>query len=39
LLERYLGSARARLGARADEVSAEGRALTFDDAVALALES
>jgi predicted ATPase/class 3 adenylate cyclase len=37
LLERYLVPAREQLGARADEVWAEGRALEFDDAVALAL--
>ncbi len=37
LLERYLGPAREQLGARADEVWAEGRALSFDDAVQLAL--
>ena len=39
LLERYLGGARAQLGARAEEVWAEGRSLEFDDAVALALGS
>jgi predicted ATPase/class 3 adenylate cyclase len=37
LLKRYLGPAREQLGARADEVWAEGRALDFDDAVELAL--
>ena len=37
LLERYLGPARARLGAEAPAVWAEGRALAFDDAVELAL--
>jgi predicted ATPase/class 3 adenylate cyclase len=37
LLERYLGPAREALGARADEVWAEGRALEFDDAVEMAL--
>ena len=37
LLERYLGPAREQLGAEADAVWAEGRALTFDDAVELAL--
>jgi predicted ATPase/class 3 adenylate cyclase len=37
LLARYLGPAREQLGARADEVWAEGRALEFDDAVDLAL--
>ncbi|MDQ3992096.1 MAG: NB-ARC domain-containing protein [Actinomycetota bacterium] len=39
LLERYIGSARERLGAEADAVWAEGRELPFDDAVTLALES
>jgi tetratricopeptide (TPR) repeat protein len=38
LLERYLGPARAALGDECDAVHAEGRALAFDDAVALALE-
>jgi predicted ATPase/class 3 adenylate cyclase len=37
LLERYLDPAREQLGARADAVWAEGRALDFDDAVELAL--
>jgi predicted ATPase/class 3 adenylate cyclase len=37
LLERYLAPAREQLGAEADAVWAEGRALEFDDAVALAL--
>ena len=37
LLERYLGPAREQLGAEADAVWAEGRALAFDDAVELAL--
>jgi predicted ATPase/class 3 adenylate cyclase len=37
LLERYLGPAREQLGARADLVWAEGRALDFDEAVDLAL--
>ena len=37
LLERYLGPAREQLGVDADAVWAEGRALEFDDAVALAL--
>ena len=37
LLERYIGSAREALGAEADAVWAEGRALAFEDAVALAL--
>ena len=37
LLERYIGAARAQLGAEADAVWAEGRALAFDDAVELAL--
>ena len=39
LLERYLGPAREQLGARADDVWSQGRALPFDDAVALALGS
>ena len=38
LLERYIGSARAQLGADADAVWSEGRELTFDAAVELALE-
>ena len=37
LLERYLAPARASLGDDCDAVLAEGRALAFDDAVALAL--
>ena len=37
LLERYIGAARERLGAEADAVWAEGRAMAFDDAVQLAL--
>ncbi len=37
LRERYLGPAREQLGAGAEAVWAEGRALAFDDAVALAL--
>jgi hypothetical protein len=37
LLDRYLGPAHEQLGARADEVWAEGRTLDFDDAVELAL--
>jgi predicted ATPase/class 3 adenylate cyclase len=39
LLERYLGPARKQLGADADAVWADGRALEFDDAIALALGS
>ena len=35
--ERYLGPAREQLGAEADAMWAEGRALAFDDAVELAL--
>ena len=38
LLERYIVTVRGRLGARGDELWARGRALSFDDAVALALE-
>jgi predicted ATPase/class 3 adenylate cyclase len=37
LLDRYLSPARELLGAKADAVWAEGRALDFDDAVELAL--
>ena len=37
LLDRYLGPAREELGAKADAVWAQGRALDFDDAVDLAL--
>ena len=37
LLERYLGVARDRLGADAARVWADGRRLTFDEAVGLAL--
>lgn len=37
LLERYLGPARTELGDGAAAIWAEGRALAFDDAVALAL--
>jgi hypothetical protein len=37
LLERYIGSARAELGADGDGVWAEGRETSFDDAIALAL--
>ena len=38
LLERYIGAARTELAEEADTVWAEGRALTFDDAVELALK-
>jgi predicted ATPase/DNA-binding SARP family transcriptional activator len=37
LLERYLAPARASLGDEYDAIRADGRALPFDDAVALAL--
>lgn len=37
LLEQYIGAARAQLGAHADTFWAQGRAMTFDDAVELAL--
>jgi predicted ATPase len=37
LLERYIGAAREALGAEADTLWNEGRALPFDDAIALAL--
>jgi hypothetical protein len=39
LLEGYLGPAREQLGADAGRAWAEGRALEFDEAVELALES
>jgi len=39
LLDRYIVSARERLGAEADAAWAEGLAMSFDDAVALALGS
>ena len=38
LLERYLGSARAALGAEAEPARTRGLALAFDDAVAVALQ-
>jgi hypothetical protein len=38
LLERYLGAARRQLGPNADAVWEEGRRMSFDDAVELALE-
>ena len=37
LLDRYLGAARSELGTEAGPLWAEGRALSFDEAVALAL--
>jgi hypothetical protein len=37
LLQRYLGPARQQVGDQADAVWAEGRGLSFDDAVELAL--
>jgi hypothetical protein len=37
LLDRYLSPAREQLGAEADAVWADGRALEFDDSVELAL--
>jgi len=37
LLDQYIGGARKRLGAGADSVWSEGRAIAFDDAVELAL--
>ncbi len=37
LLAKHIGGARQQLGKDADAVWAEGRALPFDDAVALAL--
>ena len=37
LLEKYIGAAREALGADAEATWAEGRAMTFDDAVNLAL--
>ena len=39
LLARYLGPAREQLGAGAEAAWAEGRAMPFDDAVALALRA
>jgi predicted ATPase/class 3 adenylate cyclase len=39
LLDRHIGGARERLGAEADAAWAEGHAMSFDDAVALALSS
>jgi predicted ATPase/class 3 adenylate cyclase len=39
LLDRYIGGAREQLGADAEAVSAEGRAMAFDDAVELALDA
>ena len=39
LLERYIGAARRELGSAADALWAEGRALDFDDAVQLALNT
>ena len=39
LLERYVGDARARLGTESDALWTEGRALGFDDAVQLALDT
>lgn len=38
LLERYLGAARAALGADAEAARTRGLGLDFDDAVALALQ-
>jgi hypothetical protein len=38
LLERYIGAAKSELAEEADAVWAEGRGLTFDDAVELALK-
>jgi predicted ATPase/class 3 adenylate cyclase len=38
LIERYIGAARAELAEEADAVWAEGRRLTFDDAIELALK-
>jgi hypothetical protein len=37
LLARHIGAARERLGARGDAIWAEGRSLSFDEAVELAL--
>jgi len=39
LLERYIGPARGELGPEADSVWTAGRALPFDDAIELALDS
>jgi predicted ATPase/class 3 adenylate cyclase len=38
LLERHIGAARNRLGAKAEALWTQGRELSFDDAVALALK-
>src|SRR5262245_33397800 len=37
LLERFIGGAKRALGSEAERVTQEGRALSFDDAIALAL--
>ena len=37
-LERHIGGARGRPGPEADAIAATGRKLTFDDAVAVALD-
>ena len=39
LLDRYVAVARERLGSEGDAVWAEGHAMSFDDAVTLALGS
>jgi hypothetical protein len=39
LLDRHIGAARERLGSEGDAVFAEGHAMTFEDAISLALES
>jgi hypothetical protein len=39
LLDRYIGVAREKLGPEGDAVFAEGHAMSFEDAVTLALGS
>jgi predicted ATPase/class 3 adenylate cyclase len=39
LLDRHIGAARERLGSEGDAIFAEGQAMSFEDAVSLALES
>jgi hypothetical protein len=39
LLDLHIGAARERLGSESDAIFAEGHAMSFDDAVTLALGS